>query len=134
LRLTAASNGTLGTHFRIGPTGAGNWLAALVSPAGDTSKADQVTGDEIPPFPTTTFASLKSWRVEGANPGSPDTTAKTVLAGLPGAGALFAVAVVPTGAYIHIFSPNDGKSGIAADKGPIEQFEYIEPFDPEPGT
>jgi hypothetical protein len=125
-RTTTASNATLGTHFRIGPTGAGAWTPVLVEPTGDTSVTDPNTGDPIGPQPEQNYGGLKHFRVEGANPLSPDAAGETASAGQPGAGALFAVAVVPTGANVRVFGQ------IAGNAGPIENFD-VSTF-PEPGT
>src|SRR5688572_26393910 len=117
VRTTAASNQTLSTHFRIGPIGPGAWTPVLVEPAGDMSRTDPVSGELVGPAPQTTYAGLKQWRVEGANPNAPDLAARTALAGIPGAGALFAVAVLPTGGRACV------EGQIAANAGPIERIE-----------
>jgi hypothetical protein len=78
--------------------------------------------------PTTVFANVKSLRVEGfvQNPLAPpppgsdgvgaDTAARTASAGQIGAGALFAMVIVPTGASVGILAT------FAADKGPTYDF------------
>ena len=116
-RTTSASNATLGTHVRIGPIGAGAWTPVLVEPAGETSVTDPTTGELAAPAPETTYAAVKQFRIEGANPNAPDLSARTVDIWTPNAGALFAVAVVPPGAFPRVIGQ------IAADKGPIEYFE-----------
>jgi len=80
------------------------------------------------------FHGAKSLRVEGfvqnpttptpANPVGADPSAKTATKGQIGAGALFAVAIVPTGASV------DATGILAADKGPTTEFGNV----PEPGT
>jgi hypothetical protein len=83
--------------------------------------------------PTTVFGATKSLRVEGfvQNPATPlppgsdgfgsDTSAKTSNAGTIGAGALFAIVVVPTGATV------DFTGAAAGDKGPTVNFAVPEP-------
>jgi len=127
VRTNLASNQTLGTHFRIGPTGPGAWTPVLVEPAGDMSRTDPVSGELVGPAPRTTYAGLKQWRVEGANPNAPDLAARTALAGVPGAGALFAVAVLPTGGRACV------EGQIAANAGPIERIETGFLCIPDPG-
>jgi len=80
------------------------------------------------------YHGAKSFRVEGfvqnpttptpANPVGADPAAKTGNKGQIGAGSLFAVAIVPTGASV------DASGIIAADKGPTTEFGNV----PEPGT
>ena len=116
-RTTTLSNGTLGTHIRVGPTGAGAWTPVLVEPPGDTSVTDPISGEPIGPQPEANYANLKLFRVEGANPNAPDLGARTANAGGAGQGALFAVAVVPDNSHVRVFGQ------IAANAGPIETFD-----------
>ena len=121
-RLSAASNGTVGTNIRIGGTASGEWTPVLVEPVGDTSRVDAM-GNPLPPTPEDVYGTggvgkVKMFRVEGANPLSPDAAAKSDT----GPGALFAVAVVPTGTTVRAFGQ------IAADRGLIQTFDTI----PEP--
>jgi len=79
------------------------------------------------------FKNAKSFRVEGFVPqpgggatGS-DPAAKTAAAGQTGAGALFAIAVVPHGALVN------ATGLLAADKGDTQGFDLTIPV-PEPGS
>jgi len=82
---------------------------------------------------TALFGPAKSFRIEGfvqnplvpdaTNPVGADPAAKTANKGQIGAGALFAMAIVPTGSSV------DAAGILAADKGPTTEFAT-----PEPGT
>jgi len=81
----------------------------------------------------TKFGSLKGLRVEGFLQNPPGATAfdpaakVNTFTNAAGTGALFAVAVVPTGAPVHAFG------SLAGDKGPTTNFDVMNPV-PEPGT
>jgi hypothetical protein len=82
------------------------------------------------------FQNAKSFRVEGVvlSPDgvsvAADTKAKTALAGTPGAGALFAVAVVPSGTNVN------AAGAVSGDKGAVNTFDVTDPGSvvPEPAT
>jgi len=82
------------------------------------------------------FQNAKSFRVEGVvlSPDgitiAADTKAKTALAGTKGAGALFAVAVVPSGTQVN------AAGGVSGDKGPVNSFDVTDvgAVVPEPAT
>jgi len=81
-------------------------------------------------FNKTLASTTKSFRVKGSNVDNPDASAITNTT-TPGTGALFAVAVVPHGANIHLFSTADG--GIAGKTGPIQPVDFTTAV-PEPGS
>lgn len=107
-----------GTFIRVPVTS--SFVVVGSSPSGSRSDTD---GDMSPDTePTQTFAAVKSFRIEGFQSSGFDAQAKTANAGQVGAGALFAVAVVPTGSTVRAFG------GVAGDKGATTFFDTV----PEP--
>lgn len=115
------NNTTIGTMIRGGgPTDGFNFQS--VSPSATLSHSnldgDGDTGPEQDPFTDATFGNVKSYRVEGFIKNPPDgvgfdATAKTAA----GNGAIFAIAIVPTGTGIRAFGQ------LAADKGDTVAFD-----------
>jgi hypothetical protein len=121
----ANNSNNIGTMVRVVP--AGSFSNASVAPTGSRSDPD---GDGTPnSSPSQTFANVKSFRVEGFQKNPPDgpgfdPAAKTDSA-IPGSGALFAVAVVPTGSAVHAIGE------LSADKGSLNAFDVTSGI-PEP--
>ena len=112
---------TLGTFIRAGDPTAGSFFAAVVTPLNQESK--DIDGDGIadPGFdPSVNYANVKDFRVAGVIQGGKDIKAVS-----DSKGALFAMAVVPTGTAVSF------SGSLAPDAGPITPFAFAVP---EPGS
>jgi len=113
------NNTTIGTFIRVNPSG--SFAAQSVSPGGARSDPDS---NGTPDFdPSVTYAAVKSFRVEGFEKNPPDgpgfdSSAETTST----TGALFAVAIVPSGRGVR------AQGQLAADKGVTVFFDTV----PEP--
>lgn len=147
---TAANLGVLGSGFRVGAAGPGQFfavgtdpnptLAAFTLDPNDPNavpvrsgpKPETVFGLQGVPtddtsqayadsFNKTYLSTTTAFRVKGTNPDNPDASAITDTA-TPGSGALFAIAVVPHGANIHLTTIEGG--GIAGKTGPLQAVDF----------
>jgi hypothetical protein len=123
------STTSVGTMIRVNPVR--TFSVYALSPTG--AKSDTNSDGTPDTFPSQNYASVKSFSVDGLShdpdtdrPGF-DASAKTANAGQPGAGALFAIAVVPTGTVVR------AEGQLSPDKGSVSNFD-INGLLPEPTT
>jgi hypothetical protein len=119
---------TVGTMIRVNPVS--SFSVQALSPTG--ARSDTNSDGTPDTFPTQNYAAVKSFRVEGFSQNPPagpgfDSSAKTANAGQTGAGALFALAVVPTGKAVR------AQGTLSPDKGGVTDFDTGIAI-PEPAT
>jgi hypothetical protein len=115
------NNTTLGTFARVNPLS--GFSVQALSPTG--AKSDTNSDGNPDTIPSDNYSAVKSFRVEGFSQNPPagpgfDSSAKST-----GPGALFAVAVVPTGTVVQAVGQ------LSPDKGNVTNFDTTAP---EPAT
>jgi len=127
VRTTNDDAGSIGTYVGLRDPDFDQFFVAGLTVDGVAQGASKPNSNGATNNPSTFFASVKSFRVEGIvnnTAGTPagDTQVFTPNVGQTGAGAIFAVAVVPTGSTVRALGT------IGADKGPTTDFDTV----PEP--
>jgi hypothetical protein len=112
---------SVGTMIRVNPVG--SFSVQQVLPTGSRSDTNlDGTPDTIP---TNNYAAITAFRLEGFSQDPPAGPGYDASAKSTGPGALFGIAVVPTGTYVHTVG------SLATDKGYVTSFD---PDVPEPTT
>jgi hypothetical protein len=114
------NNSTIGTFARVNPIS--SFSVQALSPAG--ARSDTNSDGTPDTIPTDNYAAVKNFRVEGFSQNPPAGPGYDASAKSTGPGALFAVAIVPTGKAVR------AQGALSPDKGGVTNFDTV----PEPTT